>query len=156
MKIGRLNAPAMGVGCNMTYTRAGGRIPMPPKTDESGTLCWPWQEHHATVIEVHFDFTEDVFLTALTLNFAENAPESARLLRADGACIGTATPTQDTLMLTLAERGKHFVLQITPTLRDLDISDLALYGAVDNEPALYPTPAAVAWGEGSREATVWA
>ncbi|MBE6701874.1 MAG: hypothetical protein E7585_00460 [Ruminococcaceae bacterium] len=150
MKIGQLNSSEIGLFPKMTYTRIGGAIPLPPDNEENGTLCWTWKKHHATGIELHFTFDTAVYLATLTLHIA-GAPERATLFNENGVCIGSWQPqaASHLLEITAAARGSAFCLRIIPTMADLTIDTIALYGAAGEEVTLFPSPSRVDWSAGS-------
>ena len=142
MKIGILNSKELGLFPEMTYTRIGGRIPLPPDSTENGALCWKWQNHHATGIELHITLPEDVYLATLETRLGDEAPERVEVLDANGICIGSCCPEveKNSFSVTVGAVGRCFVLRLIPRLRDMVLTDILLYGATDTDTRFLPTP----------------
>ena len=141
MYIGSLKAGAV------SYTRAGGKIPFAPeRTDPS--LLWRWTATMLTPVEIHLRFDKPIFAASVRLH-AEGAPLArAEILIPDGEegrCIAACdardgAPFGGDILLTVARRGSHFIVRLTPVMQNLDVALPEVIGYEEDQPVLYPTP----------------
>lgn len=112
------------------------------------TLNIAWQELLASGADLHIHASGTSMLSAVVLTLgADAAPVSVRLLSADKRRLISSytaetgkTITEKTIELALDEAIDDFVIEICGDFADTVIEEIALYGAIGEEDALFPTP----------------
>lgn len=155
MKIGHLNGNQIGLMPQITYTRIGGKIPLQPTVLENGQACLDWKSHHATGVELCITLKSRILLASLSLSLGDGSTiEGAELFDTEGRCVGAchaenSKALSGCVQIESGARSDRFVLRLLPTLTDLVVDKLDLYGAVLDEISLYPSPSAVNWRNGT-------
>lgn len=157
MKIGKLNDLAGEIGFRITFADTE----LVPALHSSGNplkgelLFAHWASIRDCEVALHISLPNECFLDTAVLSFGEKAALSRAEVRQNSqvlCCYNAETGKRTTgrqLALTVGELCKDFSIVLTSDFASLDITNLELYGAMEDGVDLFPTPNCVNLGEGT-------
>lgn len=148
MFIGELTSRA-----KVEYFLRGTRKPLQQEQIKE-ELGWKWQNLMDQGLDVVYTLEESAFIGAVCVEFAVGSAVSAIEVYCDGALSGrydaeTGKVVEGSAEVIVGAQAKEVMIRFCTDLQNLILNKLEVYGGIDDQPLIYPTPAAVSYGQGS-------
>ncbi len=115
---------------------------------------WKWQTVMDQGLDVVYTLEETAFIGMIHVEFGTNSAVSAIEIYCDGVLSGrydaeTGKQVRGAVEVSVGASANEVTVRLCADLKHIILNKLEIYGGIENEPLIYPTPANRTFGEGT-------